>query len=410
MMSDAPGLPREAPAGPPAGPGFGATVAALAAAQILSWAGLYYGFTSFVLPMTGELGWSKPTLMGAFTLGLAVCGLATYWAGAVIDRGHGRVLMVGGSLLAAAGFSIWALVREPWQLYAAWTLLGAAMAMVLYEPAFAILTRRYPARYRQGITALTLVAGFASTVSFPAFAALIGTLGWRTALVVAAGVFLVVILPLNAWALAGAPTDAEPAAPDAVADATLHEALRTRAFWLLTLAFTLDAFVMAGLWAHMIPMFAARGASEAQALAVLVWIGPAQVAGRVLMMAFGQRWPLRHVGTAVLAGLALSMALLAVGTNLAGWLAFAVVYGLSAGTFTIVRGGIVPLYFGRAHIGRIGGAVASVGLVARAAAPVMLAWLLLAVPGYREVLLVLALLGAASVVAFLLAGRPQAER
>ena len=51
-----------------------------------------------------------------------------------------------------------------------------------------------------------------------------------------------------------------------MADATLHEALRTRAFWLLTLAFTLDAFVMAGLWAHMIPLFAARGASEAQAL------------------------------------------------------------------------------------------------------------------------------------------------
>jgi MFS family permease len=116
------------------------------------------------------------------------------------------------------------------------------------------------------------------------------------------------------------------------------------------------------------------------------------------------------VGTAVLAGLALSMVLLATGTSLAGWLAFAVVYGLSAGTFTIVRGGIVPLYFGRAHIGRIGGAVASVGLVARAAAPVVLAWLLLAVPGYREVLLVLALLGAASVVAFLLAGRPRAER
>jgi MFS family permease len=301
-------------------------------------------------------------------------------------------------------------VRAPWQLYVAWVLLGASMAMVLYEPAFAILTRRYPTRYRQGITTLTLVAGFASTLSFPAFAWLIGSLGWRAALWATAALFLIVITPLNAWALRGPATGHAPPADDVVADATLHEALRTRAFWLLTLAFTLDAFVMAGLWAHMIPLFAARGASEAQALAVLVWIGPSQVAGRVLMVAFGQRWALRQVGTVVLAGLALSMALLALGSSLAGWLAFAVVYGLSAGTFTIVRGGIVPLYFGRAHIGRIGGAVASVGLVARAAAPVMLAWLLLAVPGYREVLLVLAVLGAASVVAFLLAGRPRTER
>ncbi|MFM7532267.1 MAG: MFS transporter [Rubrivivax sp.] len=400
---------RLAPGTPP-GPGFGATVAALSVAQILAWAALYYGFTSFVLPMTAELGWSKPTLMGAFTLGLAMAGLCTYAAGSLIDRGHGRVLMTAGSLLSALGFALWAAVREPWQLYAAWVLLGAAMAMVLYEPAFAILTRRYPLRYRQGITTLTLVAGFASTLSFPAFAWLIGAFGWREALWATAGLFLFVITPLNAWALQGPATGQAPPDDDAVADATLREALRTRAFWLLTLAFTLDAFVMAGLWAHMIPLFAARGASEAQAVAVLVWIGPAQVAGRVLLVAFGKRWPLRHVGTAVLAGLALSMGLLATGTTLTQWLVFAVVYGLSAGTFTIVRGGIVPLYFGRAHIGRIGGAISSVGLVARAAAPVMLAWLLLAVPGYREVLGVLALLGAASVVAFLLAGRPRVER
>jgi hypothetical protein len=67
--------------GAPAGPGFGATVAALSVAQVLAWAALYYGFTSFVLPMTAELDWSKPVLMGAFTLGLAVAGLCTYAAG-----------------------------------------------------------------------------------------------------------------------------------------------------------------------------------------------------------------------------------------------------------------------------------------------------------------------------------------
>ena len=46
--------------GAPLGPGFGATVAALSVAQILAWAALYYGFTSFVLPMTAELGSSEP--------------------------------------------------------------------------------------------------------------------------------------------------------------------------------------------------------------------------------------------------------------------------------------------------------------------------------------------------------------
>jgi MFS family permease len=227
---------------------------------------------------------------------------------------------------------------------------------------------------------------------------------------VVAAVFLLVVAPLNAWALRGPAMGRAPAASDEVADATLHEALRTRAFWMLTTAFTLDAFVMAGLWAHIIPIFAARGASEVQALAVLVWIGPAQVAGRVVYAWLGQGWPLRRLGMLVLGGLALSMLLLATATHLTAWFVFAAVYGVSAGLFTIVRGALVPLYFGRAHIGRIGGAMSSVGLVSRAAAPVALAWLLLVLPGYREVMLALAALGLAAVAAFVLAGRPAADR
>ena len=47
-----------------AGPGYRATVAALAVGQVLSWAALYYAFSSFVLPMQAALGWGSATLMG----------------------------------------------------------------------------------------------------------------------------------------------------------------------------------------------------------------------------------------------------------------------------------------------------------------------------------------------------------
>ena len=45
--------------------------------------------------------------------------------------------------------------------------------------------------------------------------------------------------------------------------------------------------------------------------------------------------------------------------------------------------------------------------MARAAAPLATAWLLLAVPGYREVLLVLAGLGVVAVLAFAMARPPR---
>ena len=67
-----------------------ASPALLAVGQIVCWAALYYGFSSFVLPMQASTGWSEPELMGAFSGGLAVWGLSSYAVGAAIDRGQGR--------------------------------------------------------------------------------------------------------------------------------------------------------------------------------------------------------------------------------------------------------------------------------------------------------------------------------
>ncbi len=389
------------------GPSFRATVAALAIGQILSWAALYYAFSSFVLPMMRDLGWAKATLMGAFTLGLAAWGGATYAIGSAIDRGHGRLVLSAGALLAGFGFVAWSQVSAPWMLYAVWALLGATMAMTLYEPAFAILTLREPERYRDGITALTLVGGFASTLSFPACEWLIASLGWRHALIAIGAVLLAVVLPLHLWALRGPAIVAPAKLPDARADATLHEALRERAFWLLTLCFTLYAFASAALWAHVMPAFESKGWSSRQALSVLIWIGPAQVLGRVIFVATLRGASLRAVGLFVMLGMPASLALFALAEPMWLLLLFALLFGIANGLVTLVRGGIVPEYFGRTQIGRIGGAMSGMGLLARAAAPLAAAGMLLAMPGYREVMLVMAALGVAAAVAFWFAKPPR---
>jgi MFS family permease len=392
-------------------PSFRATVVALAAGQLLCWAALYYAFSSFVLPMQQAFGWTKPQLMGAFTLGLAVWGAATYATGAAIDAGRGREVMSWGAALAGAGFLLWSQVDGLALFYAAWAMLGASMAMTLYEPAFNVLTKRFPERYREGITSLTLVGGFASTLAFPAVAWLIAHHDWRVALATIGATLLLLVAPLHAWALRGTPkravrTQANGALDDAANDATLHEALRERSFWLLTATFTLYSFAAAAMWAHMMPAFAAKGRNEAQALAVVVWFGPAQVAGRLGYLGFGRWVAPRQLGLVVLAGLPVSLAIFALADQTAALLVFALLFGVANGLVTIVRGGLVPEYFGREHVGRISGAMTGISLLARAAAPLLTAWLLLALPGYREMLLVLAGVGAAAVVAFALARKP----
>ncbi|MEO8057086.1 MAG: MFS transporter [Burkholderiales bacterium] len=389
-------------------PSFRATVTALAAGQLVCWAALYYAFSSFVLPMQRSFGWSKPQMMGAFTLGLAVWGAASYAAGAAIDRGRGRAVMASGAALAGAGFLIWSRVDSlPW-LYVAWAVIGASMAMTLYEPAFNVLTKRFPEKYREGITALTLVGGFASTLSFPTAAWLLSLFDWRGALAVIGAVLALLIAPLHAWALRSTPLVARAAAKHDVSDdTTLHEALREPSFWLLTATFALYSFAAAALWAHVMPAFAAKGLSETQALAVVVWVGPAQVAGRLAYLTFGRWLSARSLGLTVLGGLPISLAIFALADQRAALLLFALLFGVANGLVTIVRGSLVPEYFGREHVGRISGAMSGMTLLARASAPLATAWLLLALSDYRDMLLVLSGTGVAAVVAFAFAKKPQ---
>jgi len=394
--------------------GYRSTVTSLAFGQLLAWAALYYAFSSFVLPMRHEFGWSEPQTMGAFTLGLALWGASTYVVGALIDRGRGRLVLSVGALLAGLGFLLWAEVRSLAMLYAAWAALGVSMAMLLYEPAFMVLTKRHPERFRAAITTLTLVGGFASTLSFPAAAWLIAALEWRGALRVT-GLALIAIAPLHAWALRG-PAIVAARTPsgeaEAAADhATLGGAMRTSTFWLLTLAFALNAFVAAAMWAHLMSAFAAKGLSQSQALAVVIWFGPSQVAGRFAFLLFGRWLSPRALGIAVLCCLPLSLSIFALTHDTAALLAFAVLFGLANGLVTIVRGSLLPDYFGRVHIGRISGAMTAIALLSRSAAPLATAAVLVLLGGnYRAMLLALVGIGLSALIAFTLAGGPQPDR
>ncbi|HKX40307.1 MAG TPA: MFS transporter [Burkholderiaceae bacterium] len=395
-------------------PGYAATISALAIGQLLAWAALYYAFSSFVLPMRRHFGWTEPQTMGAFTLGLALWGAASYAVGAAIDRGRGRLVLSAGSVLAGAGFLLWARVQSLAMLYGAWALLGISMAMLLYEPAFMVLTKRYPQRYRQGITALTLVGGFASTLAFPAASWLIAALDWRGALGVI-GLALIATAPLHAWALRGpAIVAASPAiverAPDAADPVhrpwTLREALRSGSFWLLTLAFALNAFAAAAMWAHLMPAFAAKGLDQGHALAIVVWFGPAQVAGRFAFLLFGRRLAPHALGLVVLCCLPLSLAIFALAHETYSLLAFALLFGLANGLVTIVRGSLLPERFGRARIGEISGTMAAIALLSRAGAPLGSAAVLVFLAGdYRAMLLMLVAIGGLALLAFALAGR-----
>ncbi|WP_220808441.1 MFS transporter [Noviherbaspirillum aridicola] len=339
----------------------------LAITQIVSWGSLFYAFAILAADMQRELGWRGELIFGAYSLSLLVAGVAATPAGMLIDRAGGRVVMGCGSVLAAGGFALIGVAYTVTAYFAGWIIVGIAMSMVLYEAAFATINREFLHAARQGISVLTLFGGLASTVFWPLTLKLNGIFGWRDTLLIYAAVHLLLCAPLHALL----DVSAQPAARRLqMRGATLGEALRAPAFWLLAVSFSCNMFVFSSLAVHLIPLLQRFGHGAATAVLVATLIGPMQVAGRVAELAFASRLSARAVGRLTFAVMpAALLALLCYGEHAGAVAIFCMLYGASNGVLTIVRGTLPQELFGRDNYGAIAGALGAPSLVAKALGP-----------------------------------------
>jgi MFS family permease len=345
-------------------------VAVLGITQVIGYGSVFYSFSPLMHPLQESLQAGKGAVVGAFSVALLAAALGAMLVGKSIDRGHGRPVMAAGS--AAAGLLLLALSRVETigLLYLVYAGLGACMAAILYEPAFAMLTRSFGADARRAITHLTLIAGFASTVFWPLSQVLIETLGWRGAVTVLAVLNLAICTPLHLLFLprGGA------ARPAARQDRTLGDALRLPSFYLFAGTLACNGLIFSTLSAHMIPILQAKGLPGLAAAGIAALVGPMQVSGRILEMTVGRRFPVARVALIALG--AMPVALLALWAASAGsWMImlFAGLYGASNGVFTIVRGALPLELFGREHYGAINGALSAPYLASHALAPFLAA-------------------------------------
>jgi MFS family permease len=355
----------------------------LSLGQLISWGLVYYTFPLFVVPMTQELGWSRSSMFGALSAGLMVAGLCSIPVGAWIDRGHGRKLMTGGSLIAAALLVAWSRVDALPLFYALWIGLGACQAVILYEPAFAVITRIYGPRYKQAILLMTFVGGLASTFGIPFAQLLIEHIGWRPTLEVLAAVNLGVGVAIH-WLFIPGPREtavpiAEIEAPAAGAPrkSPLAAAVRMPAFWGLVVAFAGYGLAFSAMSFHLIPLLDDRGVPIGVVMAIIALIGPMQVMGRVLLMVGQRHVTTIQLGAAIYFAFPISMAMLAAGiSDVYGLTLFAVIYGVANGLVTILRGMAVPEFIGPEGYGVVSGALTMPTNVMRAVGPLLasLAW------------------------------------
>jgi MFS family permease len=341
-------------------------------------------------------------VFGAFSWALLVAGLAATPVGILLDRHGGRHVMAFGSLLCFIGLAWLSRCHGVLSYYLAWTLIGLAMALTMYEAAFATINRKFETGSRRAISTLTLFGGFASTVFWPLSAKLHAVLGWRDTYLCYAIVQLLVCMPLHLWLGADPARTGRGLPTGALRDHTLAEALRHPAFWTLALAFSANTFTFSAMAVHLIPLLERLGQPAAMAVLLAALIGPMQVLGRVGEMTLARDTAPQTVGKLTFAMLPAALLLLALAGSQA-WAAalFCVLYGLSNGILTIVRGSIPQALFGRENYGAIAGAMAGPSLLSKAAGPLVAAIVLRHASGPEMLLFVLLAVSLASLACYL---------
>ncbi|MFT4103765.1 MAG: MFS transporter [Burkholderiaceae bacterium] len=348
------------------------TVVALGAAQTLAWASTYYLPAMLAAPMAKDLGVSVPTVFAAFSVALVVSALVGPRAGAAIDRWGGRPVLMGTSVLFALGLLGLGLAEGSVGLFAAWIITGIGMGSGLYETAFATLVRLYGRDSRSGITGITLIAGFASTVGWPLSALLEAQWGWREACFTWAALHLLLGLPLNAILPRAVALPARhdlPLKDEGSASARGRSAGASwRATFVLSFVFAATWFISTAMAAHLPRLLQAAGASLATAVFVGTLIGPAQVGARLLE--FGLLRKVHPLLSARIASVLhpLGVVLLVLfGAPAAA--AFGILHGAGNGILTIAKGTLPLVIFGPHGYGHRQGVLMVPARVAQALAP-----------------------------------------
>jgi len=299
------------------------------------WGGSFFILAVMGEPILRETGWDGHWVYGALSLSLMVSALLAPLASWLVVRYGGRLQMAASGIVVGAGLLIVANAHSLQVFLLAWVVIGVGMAIGLYEALFATLGALYAERAGRAITGITLISGFATTITWPLVAFAIEQLGWRVTCTAYALMLIVVVAPLYLWVLPAGLNGTESKTVVAASDVSIDRRLYLSLMWI----FAIGAIIMTAVSVQLVAVLQGLGHSLATAIALSALLGPSQVASRVLQIVARKRHPIwTALVSSVLVAVGVSLVALAPGATALGLL----LYGCGNGLRAIVRG-LLPL-------------------------------------------------------------------
>jgi predicted MFS family arabinose efflux permease len=260
--------------------------------------GIRHGFGLWLQPITMDRGWTRETFAFAMAVQNLAWGLAGPFAGALADRFGAFRVIIGASLLYAAGLVVMALATSGAAfLGGTGLLIGMAQAGCTYAVIYGVIARNVAPERRSWAMGVAAAAGsFGQFLMVPVENGLIGGFGWQDALLILACAVLAIV-PL-AWGLKE-PAHAAPSGTQQSVGAAVKEAFAYPSFLLLMAGYFVCGFQVVFIGVHMPSYLKDHGMTPDVATTALALIGLFNVFGTYAAGSLGQRLAKRHILAAI---------------------------------------------------------------------------------------------------------------
>lgn len=348
---------------------YGYVIAASAFACYLLLGGSYYSLSVLAPLMAADLGWSATAFGAAFSIFALLLGLSSPLAGAFVVRFGPRLAILIGSLIVSVALAFLSTATALWQFYALTTLLGLGFGMGGTVSMQQLIGNWFFQRRSLLMGFVLTGAGLGGLIFAPLTGSLAVGLGsWRPVWLILAALLLLPGL-LALLVIKDDPegqrrrAESPGAAPDPKRGNPAHAqkdgvhrsvrswetaaAVRSRAFWLLSLTWGIMGFLLQGVTGHQVAYLA----NEAQvdltiAASALGLIAGSSIVGRLVSGWLGDRVEPARVTAGLLACMSLGLAVLVAAGGLFGTYLYVVLFGIGYGGVIVLMPTIILNYYG----------------------------------------------------------------
>jgi MFS family permease len=268
-----------------------------------------FGF--FMQPMSREFAWGRDVFALALAIQNLLWGIGQPLAGAIADRFGSLRVISAGAVLYAAGLIIMRYGATPLSLdLSAGVLIGLGLSGCSFNLILSSFGKLLPPEWRGvALGAGTAAGSFGQFVFAPFGVAMLDNFGWQPALLVFAGLMLLVVpLSLALATPAAATTGTVAVAEQQTFKNALAEAFGHRSYVLLVLGFFTCGFQLAFITVHMPAYLVDRGIPVQVGGWVIATIGLFNIIGSISVGWLQTRLPKRYILSALYFTRALTIA------------------------------------------------------------------------------------------------------